>query len=398
MRLVRDDNGFTANLDDTTFTPQEKQEYLELLALVDSRGQQPGSLQRKVIRTEPVVDTVKNFSGSATTPNRTTTHVLISGEYDKLGEVVEPGFLSAITGNSDPAPLPLVGAGNVSHYRLVLADWIASRENPLTARVMVNRIWQYHFGTGIVATTSDFGKNGARPTHPELLDWLALQFVDKKWSIKAMHRLILTSSTYRQSSEYTTDAALKLDPSNTLLWRMNRNRVEGDVMRDSILAVSGLLNQERGGPGVFPTVPDEVANTRIKNRVVWENDSGPLGRKRSIYVMKQRQIEVPFLNVMDSPVLNDTCERRYVSTTPLQALTMMNGALVNEEAKYFAQRLQEQAGPDLAAQIRLAFDVAFAREPEPEETRRLQEYLRTGGDLIGLCRILLNANEFVYVR
>ena len=195
--------------------------------------------------------TARNASQSPLSPNRPVTHVLLGGQFDKLGEAVEPGFLSAITGNSDHATLPMVGFGDVSKWRSVLADWIANPANPLTARVMVNRIWQGHFGAGIVATSSDFGKNGARPTDPELLDWLALQFVDKGWSIKAMHRLILTSSTYRQSSEHSTEAAVKLDPANTLLWWMNRQRLEGEELRDSILAVSGRLNPERGGPELF---------------------------------------------------------------------------------------------------------------------------------------------------
>ncbi len=249
-RLVRNDNGLTPNMEDSTFTLAQKQKYLAMLALVDPQGQS-GMLLRQVARYQPVAFSVKNLSGAPTAPNRPITHILLHGEYDNLGPPVQPGFLSAITGNSDPAVLPLQGLGNVSHYRLVLADWIASKDNPLTARVMVNRLWQGHFGLGIVATSSDFGKNGARPTHPELLDWLASQFVEKNWSVKAMQRLIMTSSTYRQPSEYSTPTDMKVDPSNSLLWRMNRTRLEGEVVRDSILAVSGRLDQERGGRGSF---------------------------------------------------------------------------------------------------------------------------------------------------
>ena len=397
-RLVRNDNGVTANFEDTTFTVQEKQKYLALLALVDTHGQEPGLLVRQAARYQPVAQSVRNFSASPMAPNRPITHVLLNGEYDKLGPPVEPGFLSAITGNSDPAPLPTEGVGNVSRYRSVLADWIASPDNPLTARVMVNRIWQWHFGVGIVATSSDFGRNGARPTNLDLLNWLSFQFSDKNWSIKDMQRLIMLSSTYRQSSEYSNPADLKADPTNTMLWRMNRTRAEGEVLRDSILEVSGRLDSESGGPAIFPPVPDEVANLKIKGRLVWEPDNGPEGRRRSVYIMQRRQLEVPFLSVTDAGVLNDSCPRRFVSITPLQSLTLMDGQLVNEEAKYFAQRVAEQAGSDPANQIRLAFQLALVRSPEPSELAKAEEYFKSGGDLIGLCRIIYNTNEFVYVR
>ena len=397
-RLIREDAGNLTASQDPTFTEQEKEHYLDLLSLVDTRNVGIGLRRRQTARYEPVAHTARNASLSPLSPNRRVTHVLLGGQFDKLGEAVEPGFLSAVTGNSDPATLPLVGFGDVGKWRSVLADWIASPANPLTARVMVNRIWQGHFGAGIVATTSDFGKNGARPTHPELLDWLAMQFVDKGWSIKAMHRLILTSSTYRQSSEHSTEAAIKLDPSNTLLWRMNRRRLEGEELRDSILAVSGRLNPERGGPGTFPTLPDELANLRIKNRVAWEPSNGAEALKRSVYIMQRRQLQVPFLNVMDAPALNESCPVRAVSTTAVQALSLMNGQLVTEEAKYFADRVIEKAGPNESDRIRLAFQLAFGRPPEPAELQKAQEFLSTGGDLTGFCRILFNSNEFDYVR
>jgi hypothetical protein len=400
-RLVRDDAGNISASQDPTFTTEEKQHYLDLLELVDPTApgnRQPGLLRRQVARYEPMAHTVRNFGGSPSVPNRPLTHVLIGGEFDKLGELVEPGFLSAVTGNSNPAVLPTQGFGNISKWRSVLADWIASPDNPLTARVMVNRIWQYHFGTGIVATSSDFGRNGTRPTHPELLDWLAVKFIEKHWSIKAMHRLILTSSAYRQASDRSSEEAAKVDPDNHLLWRMNRSRVEGEVIRDAILYVSGRLNPDRGGPGIFPPLPQELARLKIKNRFVWEPDNGAESRKRSIYIMQRRQLEVPFMNVMDSPVLNDSCERRFVSTTSIQALTLMDGALVNEEAKYFAQRVTREAGSNQANQIQLAFKLALSRVPDADEISKAEDYLHSGGDLTALCRILFNTNEFVYVR
>jgi Protein of unknown function (DUF1553)/Protein of unknown function (DUF1549)/Planctomycete cytochrome C len=397
-RMIREDAGNLTASQDTTFTEQEKVHYLDLLELVDTRNVGIGLIRRQEARYEPVAHTARNASVSPLAPNRPVAHVLLNGEFDKVGEAVEPGFLSAITGNSDPATLPTVGFGNVSKYRSILADWIASPANPLAGRVMANRIWQHHFGTGIVATTSDFGRNGAKPTDPELLDWLAVRFVEKGWSIKAMHRLIMTSSTYRQSSEHSTEAAMKLDPANTLLWRMNRQRLEGEVLRDSILAVSGRLNPEPGGPGIFPKLPAELANLRIKNRVVWEPENGADALKRSVYIMQRRQLQMPFLNVMDSPALNESCPVRAISTTAVQSLSLMNGELVTEEAKYFADRVSETAGPGVPERIRLAFQLALARPPEPAEVQKAQAFLRGGGDLAGLCRILFNTNEFAYVR
>ena len=397
-RMIRIDAGNITASQDKTFTEEEKQHYLDLLNFVDTRNVGFGLLVRQVARYEAAAHTARNASSSALAPNRPLAHVLINGEYDKVGEAVEPGFLSAITGNSDPATLPIAGFGDVTKYRSVLSDWITSPENPLTARVMANRIWQHHFGSGIVNTPSDFGKNGAKPTHPKLLDWLAVQFVEKGWSMKAMHRLIMTSSTYRQSSEYSPDAAMKLDPGNTMLWRMNRQRLEAEIVRDSILAVSGRLNPERGGPGIFPKLPAELANLKIKNRVVWEPENGADGLKRSVYIMQRRQLQVPFLNVMDSPALNESCPVRVVSTTAVQALSLMNGELVTEEAKYFAARVKEAAGSGAADQIRLAFQLALSRQPEPAEVQKAQEYMGAGSDLAGLCRILFNTNEFAYVR
>jgi hypothetical protein len=400
-RLVRDDAGNITASQDTTFTGEEKQKYLDLLELVDPTNpgnRQAGLYRRQVARYEPMAHTARNFSGNPNAPNRPVTHVLINGEFDRLGEAVEPGFLSVIAGNSDPATLPMQGFGNVSRWRSVLADWMVSPSHPLTSRVMVNRIWQHLFGVGIVSTPSDFGKNGARPSHPELLDWLASEFVERKWSVKAMIRLIMTSATYRQSSTHWSDGAAKADPNNTLLSRMNRRRIEGDILRDSILAVSGRLNPERGGPGVFPEMPPELADLKIKNRLVWEPPNGAESLKRSVYIMLRRQLEVPFLNVMDAPALNETCERRFVSTTSLQALSLMNGQLVTGESEHFARRVSERAGNDSAAQVRLAFELALARPPDADELKRSLEYLGGGGDLTSLCRILFNTNEFVYVR
>jgi hypothetical protein len=289
---------------------------------------------------------------------------------------------------------------------MALAQWIASPENPLTARVMVNRLWHWHFGRGIVPTPSDFGQLSGGPSHPELLDWLAEQFVENKWSVKAMHRLIVNSNTYRQSS--TADLAINgdnnpqsVDPDNTLLWRFQRRRLEAEAVRDSVLAVSGRLNPEHGGLPIFPPLPGDIAEAVKYNESKWDTQYGPEGRKRSIYIYQQRTLTTPLMQVFDSLVCEESRPQRPTSVTALQALAMYNGDFVNEEAGYFAERVRNDAGDDVAAQIEQAFQIALARPPSPEEidyfTAFLAEIPSDRGPLTALCRILYNSNEFVYV-
>ena len=394
-------NGLVPN-DDPTFSLDEKERFLDLLDYVDDRmgGRDMGVFRRQIERHKPRAHVVRNLTVSGFNPAPPVHFVRIAGEYNRLGERVEPGFLTAITGSEAPAELPTDNFGNVRTWRVALADWIASEDNPLTARVMINRIWQKRFGRGIVATPSDFGRNGAQPTHPELLDWLATEFIHTGWSLKAMHRLMLTSATYRQDSSIDSAKARDIDPGNRLLWRMNRRRLEGEIIRDSVLAVSGRLSHERGGPGVFPRLPDAVADSvRIKNFTAWEPSAGPESRRRSVYVFQRRQIEFPFLSVMDAPVLQASREMRPVSTTALQALTLLNGRLVSEESRYFAKRVRREAGDAPEALVRRAFEVALGRPPDAAELAEAKEFLTRERDqgLTGLCRILYNTNEFVYV-
>jgi hypothetical protein len=307
-----------------------------------------------------------------------------------LGEAVTAGF---------PAILhePREGENELAPTRTRLAEWVANPDNPLTARVMVNRIWQQVFGAGLVITASDFGKNGASPSHPELLDWLATQFVRKQWSIKATIRLMLTSAAYRQSSMVVSAKANEADPANQLLWRMNRKRLEAEAIRDSILAVSGALNSEPGGPGVFPPLPDVVANVRIKEKPIWETSGSDDAVRRSVYIFQRRQLQVPLLNVMDAPDANASCERRSVSTTATQALTMMNDPFVIGQVREFALRLEKSLGPDPRERVRAAFVSAYGRPPVPEEVEKALRLVREDG-LEALCRVLFNSNEFLYVN
>jgi hypothetical protein len=281
---------------------------------------------------------------------------------------------------------------------MTLAKWIASPGNPLTARVMVNRIWQHHFGRGIVATPSNFGKNGERPTHPELLDWLAHTFIERGWSIKAMHRLMLTSSAYRQASENTVCDGSDVDPENRLLWHFNRRRLEAEAIRDGILAVSGRLNPERGGPSIFPPLPDDLADVARYGRggaLMWEpNETEEDGRRRSVYIFQRRSLPLPMMAAFDAPGFSESCPTRSNTTTPLQALSLMNGSLVQEEAEALARRIESEAGPDRRAQIGRAFERVLGRVADPEEIEKLSRFQ---GPLDGICRVLFNSNEFLYV-
>ncbi|MBL8291611.1 MAG: DUF1553 domain-containing protein [Bryobacterales bacterium] len=284
--------------------------------------------------------------------------------------------------------------------RMTLAKWIASGDNPLTARVMVNRIWHYHFGRGIVESTSDFGKAGSPPSHPELLDWLALRFVKDKWSVKALHRLILQSAAYRQSARPANPKSLEADRDAALLSRFPRKRLEGEAIRDTVLAVSGRLNSDMHDTPVFPPLPGDLAEAqKVQGFNTWETSTGPEANARSIYVFQRRSLNFPMLEVFDAGVPNSSCARRVNSVTALQSLTMYNGEFVNEQAKHFADRVKELAGADRSRQVSMAFQLALNRAPHETETRKSLEFLNSDaeGGLLGLCRVLFNTTEFLYV-
>ena len=364
-------------------------------------------LKDRILRVEPSAMSLRTMDPPPYGPSVPTTYVLNRGQWDQPAEAVEPGFLSAVTGHSQPAELIQVdryqrhpGHGR----RMTLANWIASPEHPLTARVMMNRLWQYRFGRGIVETSSDFGKNGALPSHSELLDWLAVRFVDEKWSLKAMQRLMVTSSAYRQASRRTDDQGEKADPENRLLWRFPRQRLEGEVIRDSVLAVSGRLNPARGGPPVSPPLPKGLENeldSKYENNF-WETSSREESRKRSLYVFQRRSLALPMLQTFDAPVLDASCDRRRTSITPLQALSLYDGDFVNEEARHFADRVKAQGGAQTDSQIRHAFQLALSRGPSADESEQVRGFFASAESeeeaLVGLCRVLLNSNEFVYVN
>jgi hypothetical protein len=327
------------------------------------------------------------------------TFVLAGGERSAKGASVEPGFLERIVGKSEAAKIGYAGRYR-SGRRQALAEWIASPANPLTARVMVNRIWQHHFGEGLVRTPSDFGMNGDRPSHPELLDWLATQFVEKKWSVKAMHRLMLTSNTYRQSTRHPEAKKIaESDPENRLLSRMNWIRVESEVIRDSILTISGGLNRQAGGPGMFFRVKDEVAQGFQMFK--WYPSDEKAQHRRSIYAFQRRSLPMPLMEVFDAANMSESCSRRSVTTVAPQALTLLNGELTAVEAQRFAARVIELAGADPVQQINKAFALALLRPPTGAElvrARTVYEGRRPEEALARLGTVLFNLNEFVYLE
>jgi hypothetical protein len=349
------------------------------------------------------------------------TFVLFKGAFDKPKEEVEPGLLQMLYPGA--ARIETAKSNRTTGRRTALANLLADPTNPLTVRVIVNRVWQYHFGRGIVATPSDLGLKGERPTHPELLDWLTSEFVANGWSLKQLHRLIMTSATYQQSSAYR-EAAAKVDEANKLLWRFPRQRLEGEIIRDSGLAVAGLLNTKMGGPSVFPELPTGMPTPRGGWKV---NDDSSERNRRSIYVFVRRNTRYPLFDSFDMPDPHESCPRRNVTTGPLQALTLLNSKLTLEWAQRFAGRVLEIGGPGFDRQVDASFRLAFGRLPDNSERRMVHAFFETHGaiiaerqqkgeplalppdlsasvepahaaTLVDFCHMLINANEFVYVN
>jgi hypothetical protein len=355
------------------------------------------------------------------------TYTLKNGNVQAKGEQVQPGFLS-ILDPSDVKITPPAGL-NSTGRRTALAAWLTDPGNPLTARVMVNRIWHYHFGAGIVATPGDFGRMGARPSHPELLDYLATYFVQNGWSMKKVHRLILLSSTYQQSSDFQPQAA-EADPSNTLLWRYNRRRMEAEAVRDSMLTVSGLLNPQMGGPGVFPPVPNgvlsELSATAVAGGLKTEKDPAQANR-RSVYIFVRRNLRYPMLQEFDSANTFESAHFRTNTVTAAQSLDLLNNDLVLDWARAFAGRVLTDSGPAASAQVDRAFTLAYGRKASAEEHRTAAAFIdaqmpimsaRLAGTakppmptrtpegmdrpraaaFVDLCQMLLASNEFLYIN
>jgi hypothetical protein len=350
-------------------------------------------------------------AGQGTAPP---TYLFRRGNLVTPGAEVQPGFLAVLTDPGAPVLIEAQPGGKSSGRRTALARWLTRPDHPLTARVFVNRVWQHYFGEGLVATSDNFGHLGARPTHPELLDYLATEFVSGGWRVKALHRLIVTSTVYRQSSAPRPGARRAgepdpeaVDPGDQLLWRQRLRRLESEVIRDSVLAVSGTLDRSMGGPPVpIEPRPDGLVVVPEKGPAT------PTARwRRSLYLFSRRNYNLTLLNVFDQPVMATNCTRRTASAVPLQSLTLLNDAVMLEQADHFADRVAA-AGPDPGRRVETAFRLAFARKPTAREaassttflTTLEQDYAAEGlpraeaerKALARLCHMLLCANEFLY--
>jgi hypothetical protein len=280
-----------------------------------------------------------------------------------------------------PAALPPLPPGSPLN-RLGLAQWLVDPSHPLTARVAVNRYWQMYFGTGLVKTTEDFGSQGEAPSHPELLDWLATEFIRTGWDIRAMQRLIVTSAAYRQASRVTPELVEK-DPENRLLARGPRFRLPAEMIRDNALSISGLLHEQTGGPSVFPYQPkglwEETAYGDVYSAQTYSPGAGPDLYRRSMYTFWKRTSPPPSLNTFDAPDREKCTARRARTNTPLQALALLNDPTYVEASRALAQRMLLEAGRDPAARINFGFRLATARKPTPKERQVLRDLAEREG-------------------
>ena len=326
---------------------------------------------------------------------RTPIHVLKRGDWDNKGEPVAPRPPTVLVSDDLPE-LP----ADTAAPRTELARWLTTPSHPLTARVAVNRIWQHHFGTGLVKTPNDFGQNGDRPSHPELLDWLAREFVAGGWKAKPLHRLIVLSNTYRQSSQSPrVAAATRLDPENRLLWHVRARRLAAEEVRDAMLAISGQLNPKRGGESIMVPVDEEQVKLLYKPSQ-WAVTKDPTEHnRRSVYLIAKRNLRLPFMETFDQPDLLSSCGKRESSTHAPQALELMNGRLANELSAAFAERLTREAGTDSAPVqvVDRAYWLAAGRAPTSPEKKLGVDFLRSGAPVKEFALAMFNLNAFLYV-
>ena len=381
---------------------KSKQEHLAQLKTMRAQmksiagGEEKGRMLAKIRDLEetppeapPAIFSIGNDFSKATP-----VHVLARGDYQNKGARMGMRPLGVLLPDGEPE-----WPADTRNPRSRLADWITDPAHPLTARVMVNRIWNYHFGRGIVASPNDFGRMGGRPSHPELLDWLANTFVEGGWRMKPMHKLILMSQTYRQASENPAMAARAgntQDPDNALLWKFSRRRLEAEEIRDSMLAVSGRLNEKTGGPSVIIPVESELVGLLYKPAQWAVNKDLADHDRRSVYLLHKRNLRVPMMEVFDAPDMQTSCARRESSTHAPQALELMNGAFANEMAKSLAARLDRESQTP-AAQVELAYRLAAGRPPSAHEVAIGKAFLQNH-PLSEFALAVMNLNAFLYVN
>ena len=341
---------------------------------------------------------------SVSESGRRPVHVLLRGNPHSPGDEVGPIVPAALHTKAPSVP-DTPADTQTSGKRLAIAKWMFADDNPLTARVIANRLWQHHFGRGIVPTPNDFGKLGERPTHPQLLDWLASEVVAGGWKLKRMHKLIMLSSAYHMSSRPTTDGIAR-DPSNETFWRFNMRRLSSEELRDSVLAVTGELNLKQGGPSIYVPIAADVLAGQSRPGAGWGNSPPEEANRRSVYIHIKRSLLVPILEMHDQADTDSSCPVRYVTTVPTQSLGMLNGEFTNEKAGKLAEQLRRTAGDDPAAQIRQAIRLTTGRKPTTAEVQsdldllaslKKDEGLNDEQALTMYCLLTLNTNEFVYL-
>ena len=337
-------------------------------------------------------------------PHPDPTHIHLRGNPHVPGDEVQPHF-PELFGDEAPVIAPAAEGARSAGRRRVLAEWIASPENMLTARVIVNRVWQHHFGRGIVRSANNFGELGDPPTHPELLDWLAAWLVEHDWKLKPLHRLIMTSSAYRMSSA-SDERALAIDSTNDLFWRFDLRRLSAEEIRDSTLVATGEFNPTVFGQSIYPTLSAEVLATQSRPGDGWGESSPEEQARRSVYIFVKRSLLTPLLTAFDFPDVDATCEARFVTTQPGQALAMLNGEFLNQRAERLALRVAAESPGDQRRQIARALELTLGRQPTDEEiaegaamvSRLTQEHGQEPQKALSYwCLAVLNLNEFVYI-
>ena len=385
--------------------PLTSRDYYSLLAIFNGtqkHGLVPGTedAEGKKVEVDPAVQIQALVERSSQVPP---TFVMRRGIAANKGEQVDPAVPVVLV--TEPLMFPQPDAHEKSSLRRrTFAEWITSPDNPLAWRVLANRVWQHHFGKGIVATPSNFGVSGAVPTHPELLDWLARELIANGGRLKPLHKLMLMSATYRQSSQHR-DAAAKIDPSNQLLWRMNLRRLEAEVLRDGILAASGKLNLTGSGPGIKPRVRAELLTASQRNKWPVVTNENEQHWRRSVYIYSKRQLLMPMMELFDAPTTTDSCSVRLLSVVPTQALLLMNDEFVEDQAGYLAAKAVAEAGDDLPNIVERMFERAVSQVPNSDRLREAIDFVkfresqssRTAA-LTDLAHVLFNSSEFLYVE
>ncbi len=399
-----------ARCHDHKFDPITSADYYSLLAIFN--GTEKKGVPKESDEKNKAKELVKFQALIETKSKVAPTYLLRRGSLQNKGPEVAPAAPLVLTANPLRFPEPELDAKS-SGRRRTFAEWVAAPENPLTWRVLANRIWQHHFGQGLVATPSNFGFNGARSTHPELLDYLAGQLVTNGGRWKPLHKLLLMSATYRQSVRHD-ESGHRIDPENTLLWRANRQRLEAEALRDSILAVSGKLNLQAGGPGIKPRIRADLLTASQRNKWPTLATEGPAQWRRSVYIYMKRQLLMPMMELFDAPTTTDSCAVRLQSVVPTQALILMNDEFVEDHAGFLAQRAVAETSESLSRVIERMQLLALARPPGAARLKqavafveaREAVYAKEAASAISprqraladLAHVLFNSSEFIYIE